>query len=55
VAAIASVIETTKRLGINPRDYLSDVLPRLASGTIDHVSAITPAAWLRARQGKPAV
>ena len=33
VAAIASVIESSKRLGINPREYLADVLPRLANGT----------------------
>jgi len=54
VAAIASVIETTKRLGMNPRDYLADVLPRLAVGTIEEATSLTPAAWLRARQGKPA-
>ncbi|MFN0130192.1 MAG: hypothetical protein ACKV19_26305 [Verrucomicrobiales bacterium] len=39
----------TKRLGINPRDYLADVLPRLASGTTSDVPSLTPAAWLRAR------
>ena len=33
VAAIASVIESSKHLGINPREYLADVLPRLANGT----------------------
>ena len=54
VAAIASVIESSKRLGINPRDYLADVLPRLASGTITEVPSLTPAAWLRARSSKPA-
>jgi transposase len=49
VAAIASVIESSKRLGINPRDYLADVLPRLASGTTSDVPSLTPAAWLRTR------
>jgi transposase len=54
VAAIASVIESSKRLGINPRDYLADVLPRLASGKMSEVPALTPAAWLRHRSGPPA-
>ncbi|MFN0126771.1 MAG: transposase domain-containing protein [Verrucomicrobiales bacterium] len=49
VAAIASVIESSKRLGINPRDYLADVLPRLANGTTSEVASLTPAAWLSAR------
>ena len=49
VAAIASVIESSKRLGINPREYLADVGPRLANGTTSEVPSLTPAAWLRAR------
>ena len=44
VAAIASVIESAKRLGINPREHLADVLPRLANGTTSQVPALTPAA-----------
>jgi hypothetical protein len=54
VAAIASVIESAKRLGINPREYLADVLPRLANGTTSEVPSLTPAAWLRHRSGQPA-
>ena len=54
VAAIASVIESSKRLGINPREYLADVLPRLANGTTSEVPSLTPAAWLRHRSGQPA-
>ncbi|MEN9285722.1 MAG: hypothetical protein RLZZ179_3215 [Verrucomicrobiota bacterium] len=53
VAAIASVIESSKRLGINPREYLADVLPRLANGTTSEVPSLTPYAWLRARSGHP--
>ena len=49
VAAIASVIESSKRLGINPREYLADVLPRLANGTTSQVPALTPAVWLLSR------
>ena len=54
VADIASVIESSKRLGINPREYLADVLPRLANGTTSEVPSLTPAAWLRHRSGQPA-
>ena len=54
VAAIASVIESSKRLGINPREYLADVGPRLANGTTSEVPSLTPAAWLRHRSGQPA-
>jgi len=54
VAAIASVIESSKRLAINPREYLADVLPRLANGTTSEVPSLTPAAWLRHRSGQPA-
>jgi hypothetical protein len=44
VAAIASVIESSKRLGINPREYLADVLRRLTNGTTSEVPSLTPAA-----------
>ncbi|HEY5812164.1 MAG TPA: transposase, partial [Terrimicrobiaceae bacterium] len=50
VAAIASVMETCRRLGINARDYLLDVLPRLADWPASKVSELTPAAWLASRR-----
>ena len=53
VAAIASVIGFSKRLRINPREYLADVLPRLANGTTSEVPSLTSAARLRARSGHP--
>lgn len=51
VAAIASIVETCRRLEINLRDYLNDVLSKLASWstTTSQVSALTPAAWKAAR------
>lgn len=51
VAAIASIVETCRRLEINLRDYLNDILPRLASWstTTSQVAALTPAAWKTAR------
>ena len=56
VAAVISVVESCKRMGINVRTYLSEVLPRLAAAHPDQVAALaatlTPAKWLAAR--KPA-
>lgn len=52
-AAIAySVLGTCKLLGINPTEYLADVLPRLARGIVParDLPALMPAAWLRARR-----
>ena len=56
VAALMSVIETCKRLAINVRDYLVDVLPRLAdrSTTTGMVSEFTPMAWKAAREAQAA-
>lgn len=50
VAAILSVVETCRRLGIPIRDYLSAVLPGLAGVRIQRIPELTPAAWA-ARQG----
>ena len=53
VAAIMSVVESCKRMGINVRTYLSDVLPQLAAALPDKVAdlaaTLTPAKWLAAR------
>jgi hypothetical protein len=43
IAAILSVMETCKRLQINLRKYLNDVLPKLPSWPINHVAALSPA------------
>jgi len=50
-AAIAySVIATCHLVGVNPQDYLADVLPRLARGVVlRDVPAMAPAAWKLAR------
>ncbi|MBU6410172.1 MAG: transposase, partial [Verrucomicrobia bacterium] len=52
VAAIASIVETCRRLRINLRDYLSDVLPRLGDWPITRVAELTPTAWQSAHQKK---
>ena len=52
-AAIAySVLGTCRLLGVNPIEYLADVLPRLARGIVParDLPALMPAAWLRARR-----
>jgi transposase len=50
VAAILSVVETCKRLGVPVRDYLAAVLPGLAGVSIQRIPELTPAAWA-ARRG----
>ena len=45
IAAILSVMETCKRLQINLRKYLSDVLPKLPSWPINDVAALSPLNW----------
>ena len=51
VAAILSIIETCRRLNIDVRRYLKDVLPQLAQWPLPQVSSLTPLAWLK-RQPK---
>ncbi len=43
-AAIASVIESSKGLGINAREYPADIFSRLANGTTSEVLSLIPAA-----------
>ena len=50
VAAILSLFETCQRLGINAREYLNDVLPRLGDWPANRVSELTPMAWLASRK-----
>ena len=51
IAAILSIIETCRRLGIDPRAYLLDVLPKLPDWPIARVNELSPVAW---RAPKPA-
>lgn len=50
VAAIATIFETCRRYAINPRDYLLDVLPRIADWPASRVAELTPMAWIRSRR-----
>jgi transposase len=45
VAAILSVVESCRRLGVSARDYLADVLPGLADLSIQRLADRTPMAW----------
>ena len=49
VAAIASIMETCRRLDINLREYLTEVLPKLGSWSINRVAELTPTAWKAAK------
>jgi transposase len=48
IAAIMSVIETCRRLEINVRDYLTDVLPKLADWPAKRIAELTPMTWKKA-------
>jgi len=45
VAAIVSIVETCRRLGLNVREYLRDVLPQIPEWPAKRISELTPMAW----------
>ena len=49
---LASIVETCRRLDINLRQYLNDVLPKLGDWPITRVAELTPTAWKAAQQKK---
>jgi transposase len=49
IAAIMSVMETCRRLGINEREYLNDVLPKIPTWPANRIAELTPMAWQAAR------
>jgi transposase len=49
-AVIYSIVETCKMLGINPQEYLLDILQRLPSMTNQNVEQLLPSRWLAERQ-----
>ena len=50
VAAIISIVETCRRLGVNLREYLADVLPKLGDWPVSRVAELTPSAWKAAQK-----
>jgi len=49
VAAILSVVESCRRLGVPVKDYLLAVLPGMASKTLPEAAALSPARWAASR------
>lgn len=49
-AIIYSIIESCRNRGINPAEYMRDVLTRLPSMTNWQISEITPQAWAKAKE-----
>jgi transposase len=49
VAAILSVVESCRRIGVPVKEYLGDVLPGLDRRKLSEVSLITPARWAKNR------
>ncbi|MGA2217145.1 MAG: transposase [Terracidiphilus sp.] len=45
VAAIHSAIESCRRIEVPVRDYLADILPRLANAPLQQIPELTPAVW----------
>ena len=53
-AILYTIVENCRRLAINPKQYLEDVLTRLPAMMAREAASLTPANWLRARSGKVA-
>jgi len=51
-AVLYTIMANCRRLGIDPREYLVDVLARLPAMQASEAAELTPAAWQAARQGK---
>jgi transposase len=53
-AVIYTLIQSCRRYGINPQEYLADVLARLPSMTSRQVPELLPHQWSKARQARGA-
>ena len=49
VAAILSVVESCRRLGVPVKDYLLAVLPGMARRKLSEIASLTPARWSLSR------
>ena len=52
-AILYTIVENCRRLGINPKGYLTDVLTRLPGMVAKDAVTLTQANWLKASNGKP--
>ena len=48
-----TIVENCRRLGINPKEYLTDVLTRLPGMLAKDAHTLTQVNWLKSRNGKP--
>jgi hypothetical protein len=53
-AILYTIVENCRRLGINSREYLEDVLTRLPAMKASEAASLTPAKWHAARTAKAA-
>jgi hypothetical protein len=53
-AILYTIVENCRRLGLNTREYLEDVLTRLPAMKASEAASLTPANWLAARSAKVA-
>ena len=51
-AILYTIVENCRRLGIDTREYLEDVLTRLPAMKASEAAGLTPARWLAARTAK---
>ena len=49
-ATILSLVQTCRNLGINPQEYLEDVLRRIMGHPARQINTLLPDNWLAARQ-----
>jgi transposase len=49
VAAIMSVVESCRRLGVPVKDYLADILPGMLRRKLSEAAQLTPARWFASR------
>jgi hypothetical protein len=53
-AIIYTLLENCKREGINPQEYLHDVLSRRLTTPLDQIAELTPANWAASRKARAA-
>ena len=49
VAAILSIVESCRRMGVPVKEYLLDVLPGLDRRKLSEIAQLTPSRWSAAR------
>jgi len=53
-AILYTLLENCRREGVNPQEYLQDVLARRLTTPLDQIAQLTPANWAAARRAKVA-